>query len=106
MTGIVVLAYLLVGVFFGAAVMACGFALGTERERARKPQPVEAPSPICAGCGHGRSFHKDGTGHCGHRHSDSWEGVFVRRDRVFTCPCLAYDGPQPIQPFYAPDITP
>lgn len=89
----------------GAAILTTGFLLGRFRPaRRRAPEPVK---PIC-GCGHHHAHHNPKTGTCGgmrevpsrydgYGDPTAWQEV--------ACTCQQYSGPQPIDTFYAPELT-
>lgn len=78
----------------GALIALAGVLVGRFLPgRRRGPKPVRA---VC-GCGHARSFHDDGTGRCRHI-----RGI----DHNIDCPCRHYDGPLPVESFFATPMLP
>lgn len=57
---------LFIGVVLAAGCLVGGFVSGVAVEKSRKPKPLELPKPNICGCGHHKSYHKDGTGRCKH----------------------------------------
>lgn len=78
-----------------------------ERSRKRKRLATEGPQAIC-GCDDHYAFHDPATGHC---HATSkvaskWDsdGIPVGWSHR-QCGCRQYVGPQPLDTYYAPEIT-
>lgn len=88
----------------GAAVAVAAVRYGERRAHrtATRALPPPTPKPVCDGCEHGRSYHHNGTGVCGHRTVRRLNGV----QQSMPCTCRGYDGPQPMQPYYAPELMP
>lgn len=68
--------------------------------RRRTPKSVAPPKPICDGCGHGRSYHKDGGSCTAEDRANSTERGYYMQ----ACTCAEYTGPVPLQTFYSPEI--
>lgn len=79
----------------GAAILLVGILVGRilpGRRRPRNDLPVKA---IC-GCKHSIGYHKNFTGHC-----NGTVGI----DKI-PCTCQHYDGPKPIESFFATPLLP
>lgn len=78
-----------------------------EQRRADRLRRERGPEPIC-GCGCHYAFHDPATGHCHaqHRRPNKWDtlGDPVGWKDV-PCTCRRYVGPQPLDSFYAPEIS-
>lgn len=77
------------------------------RRRKDRLDQATGPQPIC-GCEDHYAFHDPTTGHC---HATSkvpskWDGDgFPIAYKQQQCGCRQYVGPQPLDTFYAPEIT-
>lgn len=79
----------------GALIALAGVLIGRFLPgRRRAPRLKPPPRPVC-GCGHHRSFHRDG-GPC----SDKGYGG----NGVYGCDCKQYVGPEPLPEFFAQEI--
>lgn len=89
---------MIAGMLLGAALFAAGWALGyslgRSHRRLRQPALVK---PIC-GCNHTMGKHVDKTGAC------NFSSFDPNLDKIFQCSCLNYDGPVPLDAYYAPEI--
>lgn len=94
----------------GAAILAAGLVVGWlhgrfggRRKKDDTPKPVKA---ICS-CRHARGQHVDGKGACQATHEvdkynalGGWIGIEHKQ-----CTCQIYDGPEPVNGYYVPEIT-
>jgi hypothetical protein len=79
---------LFIGIVLAAGCLVSGFVSGVAVEKSRKPKPLELPKPNICGCGHHKSYHRDGTGRCKHVASE-WLGEW-------TCDCQQFIEDRPI----------
>lgn len=84
----------LIFLFFLSLICAVGFYAGMLFQQTRKVKPAPAPKPICEGCNHHLSFHKDGA-RC-HAQMDDTITYGVK------CGCRSYIGPERLSPDYLP----
>lgn len=93
----------------GAIILLAGLVAGWLARGARREKSPETVTAVC-GCTHARSMHVDGTGKCMEIGVDSyWEYSPKTDDQVmkhkeYPCSCQLYDGPEPLQGYYAPEI--
>lgn len=87
----------------GAGILAVGYLAGHLVGRRRRRAIGAATAAIC-GCGHPLSHHDAESGECHfevrRRYSHTGEVEFR------PCTCRRYDGPQPLESFFAPTILP
>lgn len=84
----------------GALIALAGVLVGRFLPgRRRAPKPPKPVEPRC-GCGHHRSYHRDG-GKCSYNVDRYSTARGTYRD---TCSCGQYVGPEPLPEFFAPEI--
>ena len=76
----------------GGGLLAAGVVIGRAM-RSRLPTP---PEPVCT-CGHGYGQHEQG-GKCAAEveRTNYGHSYVVRGTEWVPCPCLSYDGPEPL----------
>lgn len=86
-----------VSLLTGAVLVVTGYGGGRVGRARRSPKPPPPVKPVC-GCGHHKSYHKDGTGSCQER-------VYVSYvEGHKQCACHKYEGPIPLVEYYSPEI--
>jgi hypothetical protein len=96
---------LLAGAFIAATAYSSGVGIGIKRGRAVQRRKQEEPPKLTCSCKHGYGMHEHG-GKCQGtvKEPNKWKnyyvGSYLHTDAVCwqyeTCPCLTYDGPQPL----------
>lgn len=77
------------------------------RKRKRAVNGGEDPQPVC-GCDHHYAFHDPTTGHCHATSKVASKWDYAGYPVAYThqqCGCRQYVGPQPLETYYAPEIT-
>lgn len=94
-----------ISIAVGGILMLLGIALG--RLGRRQVKAIPPPRPICS-CAHGLAFHDQKTGACHgtmeiqlYNTVNDYAGKEIR-----DCTCRQYDGPKPIEQFFAQQMLP
>jgi len=90
----------------GAGIAVVAYLAG-RLERRRRPRTPEAVEPICS-CEHSLAHHDRETRACHGRVKTpvAFDKVYGAVDfEMEPCTCRQYIGPQPLETFYAPEIT-
>lgn len=82
----------------GGGLLVVGALIG----RAVRPRPARDPGPVCT-CGHGYGQHEQG-GKCVSKveRTNYGPGYSVLGTEWVPCPCLSYDGPEPLPRVWTP----
>lgn len=89
---------LLIGAGIAASAYSSGAGLGFRRGRkAERKKISEGPKLVCS-CEHGYGAHdRGGECHGQTKRANKWDNAgFAHRWEYVPCPCMAYDGPEPL----------
>lgn len=83
----------------GAFLVLLGIGIGMliAEHLPKRSRDSKGPAPVCS-CGHTRAFHKPVADGKASRCNDKY-------GRWDACRCLSYDGPIPLETYYAPEIS-
>jgi hypothetical protein len=92
--------------FWSVLSVAC-FIAGVAFIRGRTPTPAPTPRASCD-CEHPMGSHVDGSGECVAAAVRPRYNDFGRREghEYAPCPCMAYNGPRPVESFYPTPMLP
>lgn len=92
-----------VGMIVGAVLLLVGFVAGHITGRVAGRRLALRPPELVCSCGHGPGFHEElGRCHGEHKRAIQDDQGFWRGDTYVTCPCLSYDGPEPLPRSWTP----
>jgi hypothetical protein len=96
-------------IVLGALILLAGILIGRFLPaRRRAPRIAAPPQPVCGGCNHHLSFHDPATGVCHGTVKQAAQyspgGNAVVWDQV-PCTCRKYSGPEPIDGYFATEIS-